>query len=522
MINKENLNSEFEFNQFITTREGYKVDVSSDLWHLPYARYEHASINFELIFPTEFKNSVKEFIIHQLSHTSTHAGLSSFKTIYSEVFSNYSDDELKGCSSKEVLVKLFETALNKSKKEKKLYALYRAIKWYLWSVKNSNDEELFSKQYARQLEGIIIPGNPKGEAVRSLNPERGPLDRSLELQLIINALKNDSCNSFSCLQEKAAVALSIALGRNPSNLCYLRESDLCKLTPFSEVEPTYMIKVPRIKKRQLSPRDDYLEEYLDPFYGKIIEQLISANRTIKLTFNGFNYKDSDQRPLFINESGNKVAIKSFSQDEVFNMTSGQISKLLQSFVSRHNIISPITKKPLKVSARRFRYTLATSLASEGISTKELARILDHSDTQNVQVYYDTRNSIVAHLDKALSQQFAKYVNLFQGKVISDKTEAINGDRDDKQLIFVDEEKLSQPTDIGVCGNTSICHLDPPFSCYLCPKFQPYRSADHDYVLERLLESREQRLKKYENARLGVQLDDVIIAVTNVINICKEA
>ena len=192
MTNLESLNSEFEFSGFITTREGYKVDVSSDLWHLPYARYENASINFELIFPPEFKKPLKDFIIYQLSHTSTHAGLSSFKTIYSEVFSNYSDGEFKSCSSKETLVKLFETALNKSKKEKRLYALYRAIRWYLWAVKNCNDEELFSKQYARQLEGMIIPGNPKGEAVRSSNPESGPLDRSLELQLIINALKNDS------------------------------------------------------------------------------------------------------------------------------------------------------------------------------------------------------------------------------------------------------------------------------------------------------------------------------------------
>ena len=57
--------------------------------------------------------------------------------------------------------------------------------------------------------------------------------------------------------------------------------------------------------------------------------------------------------------------------------------------------------------------------------------------------------------------------------------------------------------------------------YLCPKFQPYRHADHEHVLECLLAGREERLKKYENARLGIQLDEVIAAVAQVAKLCKE-
>ena len=204
------------------------------------------------------------------------------------------------------------------------------------------------------------------------------------------------------------------------------------------------------------------------------------------------------------------------------MTSRDISNLTKSFVLRHSIISPLTGSPLKVSTRRFRYTLASGLASEGISMMELARILDHTDTQHVNVYYDTRSNIIAHLDKASASHFSKYVSLFKGKVVSNDREAINGELDEKHLLFVDEEYPDQQTQIGVCGELSICHLDPPFSCYLCPKFQPYRSANHEQVLDSLLEGREKRLEKYENARLGIQLDDVILAVSNVITLCKEA
>lgn len=514
-LNKKNVNA----SKTITTREGYKVDISSDIWDLPYS-ISASRLRLSKFESTIIREAVKRYVINRMVHTSTSSGRIVFNELVQVILPFINENPENIADVETLLIGAFEQSIAEAKSENRLWTLYRPISWYIWCEKNI-PELGFSTGYARQLASMTIPGCSKGEAVRSLDSHKGPLDRSVELPLIINALKIDKSMEYRHLQEKTALALSIALGRNPSNLAYLRESDLSKLTPFNEDDPTYILKVPRIKKRNLNPRDDYQEEYLDPFYGRIIEQLIKANNAIKLTFDGVKYNSPDQRPLFINQAGNFSAINAYLAGEVFNMTSAQISRLLKSFVSRHNIISPITQKPLQVSARRFRYTLATSLATEGISSKELARILDHSNTQNVMVYYDTRNSVVAHLDRALSKQFSKYVKLFQGKLVKDKFEAINGDREDKQLFFIDENQPSQPTDIGVCGLTSICHLDPPFSCYLCPKFQPYKSADHEHVLERLLESREQRFEKYENARLGIQLDDVIIAVTNVINICQE-
>ena len=98
---------------------------------------------------------------------------------------------------------------------------------------------------------------------------------------------------------------------------------------------------------------------------------------------------------------------------------------------------------------------------------------------------------------------------------------IKEDNPEKYLVFKGDKIEDEIEDIGVCGESSICHLDPPFSCYLCPKFQPYRHADHEYVLESLLNSRNERLKKYENARLGIQLDEVIFAVAQVAEACKK-
>lgn len=41
------------------------------------------------------------------------------------------------------------------------------------------------------------------------------------------------------------------------------------------------------------------------------------------------------------------------------------------------------------------------------------------------------------------------------------------------------------------------------------------------MLESLLNSRNERLEKYENARLGIQLDEVIFAVAQVAEVCKK-
>lgn len=41
------------------------------------------------------------------------------------------------------------------------------------------------------------------------------------------------------------------------------------------------------------------------------------------------------------------------------------------------------------------------------------------------------------------------------------------------------------------------------------------------MLESLLNSRNERLEKYENARLGIQLDEVIFAVAQVAEACKK-
>jgi len=482
----------------------------------------NSSIDFGKILEKGVKWATKRYIQECLEFTSTHSGYAVFQDVWRELFRFQNEfgihHDLDSNGVKRRLISLFENALNDARKDHRLYAMYRPIQWYIWCAENYS-EIGFCPAYALELEAIKVPGNPKGEAVKAEDLDLGPLHRSLELPLLIKTLRSDISSNFDHLQEKAALALSIALGRNPANLTYLKEKDLVNLTPDSD-QPTWVINMPRIKKRQLNPRDDMLQEYLDPEFANYLLELIEANKEIKTNIEFDNKSFSIDRPLFINRYGNNSARLSKQYDSYFNMTSEAISRMLKQFVIRHRIVSPLTGDLLNISARRLRYTLATALAAEGVSKKELARILDHTDTQHVLVYFELAGSIVEHLDKAVAKGFAKYLNLFRGNIVNDDSEAVNGNRDDKHLSFFDESNPTDQTEIGVCGTQSVCHLDPPYSCYLCEKFQPYKHADHDHVLECLLQDRDVRIKKYENSRLGIQLDDVIIAVAQVADQCR--
>lgn len=448
----------------------------------------NSSIDFTKIINLNTRWATKRFIQEKIETTSSHAGYSHFHDVHRELIRYQNDYQLNEYTNyeplKDGIIRSFERALSSARKKQRLWAMYRPIQWYIWCAENY-PETGFCPEYAMELASIKVPGNPKGEAVRSSDPDAGPLDRTLELPLLVTAMKDDKSKVYEHLQQKAAVALSIALGRNPANLTYLKEFDLENLTPNDET-PTWIIKMPRIKKRQINPRDDLMDVFLDEKYAYFLLELIEANKLIstEIYINGKAYEID--KPLFINRTGNKAAVLSGINDSTFNMTSEGISRLLQDFVTRHKIISPVTKYPLRVSTRRFRYTLGTALAAEGVSRKELARILDHTDTQHVEVYFHLAGSIVEDLDKASAKGYSQMLNLFKGKIIDSAKDAINGERDDKHLIYIDESLNADAEDIGVCGKKSVCHLDPPYSCYLCEKFQPYRHADHEHVLDCLI------------------------------------
>jgi len=171
-------------------------------------------------------------------------------------------------------------------------------------------------------------------------------------------------------------------------------------------------------------------------------------------------------------------------------------------------ISPRTHQPLKVTrGHRFRHTLGTDLSNAGMSEWAMARALMHKGTQTVRKYRQVSVELLALIDAKMTDHLALVVNAFTGIIVTDRTSAKNGELADRLI-----------EDLAVCGADAACHLDAPFTCYACGKFQPLLYANHREVLERLERRREQTIATDKTT--GVLWDRAIFACRKVILDCE--
>jgi len=146
----------------------------------------------------------------------------------------------------------------------------------------------------------------------------------------------------------------------------------------------------------------------------------------------------------------------------------------------------------------------------------LAEALDHTDIQHVRVYFDAQSSVVERLDVAAAKEIAPKLALFTGKLVPDE----NGCHKKHILIVPELIKPDKTIEhLGQCGKNEFCTLYPPYSCYLCSRFEPFIDSlpIHTMVLDHLLERRERLLSdSFSSSRIAVQLDEIIYACAHLI------
>lgn len=173
-----------------------------------------------------------------------------------------------------------------------------------------------------------------------------------------------------------------------------------------------------------------------------------------------------------------------------NSPTDSIRSLMIKFSKLANLISPRTGQRLHLNPRRFRTTLASSMAEQGSSLEHIVEILDHSDTQNAKVYIETASTIVDSVEKATEIVLRPLVDRFQGIIIESNNGKIPDDYADK-IINGDITHL-QTSELNIggidgCGRDikkdGLCDFYPPLSCYLCPFFAALDNASHSKVKE---------------------------------------
>jgi hypothetical protein len=409
----------------------------------------------------------------------------------------------------QALVGQVEWVINYYAQAGALWNIYRFVQFYIWSAEHY-PELGFNVAFASELEDMSIPGNPKGEAVRDDLSHNGALHVELETPLIVQALENDSGIEFEHFQQRAAVALALNYGRNPANYTALNEEDLFDALDLPE-SPLWTLKIPRIKKRYISHRSDFISESVELSTLRHIQALIQQNQALSSQVEVNGELINSERPLFRRTEANGVYLRVGMYSSVYRMYSSQFAKLLVAFAERVNLLSPLTGEVMHLTPRRFRYTIGTVYAAMGMSRNELAERLDHSDLQNVEVYYSILSTMRTILDKAAAVHFAAKVGAFLGAAPVEESLIAT----DRRVNFGFEESGAVET-AGGCGLEAQCHRYAPFSCYLCPKFVPFRSEVHARVLDELI--RKQKAIR-STGGLGVGLVDVILAVAKVVSMC---
>nr|WP_274597241.1 site-specific integrase [Microvirga tunisiensis] len=370
--------------------------------------------------------------------------------------------------------------------------------------------EAFSAEVAFELDEKRIPGRLKGQAVLSLDPETGPLN-DLEITGLLNALRAAHNRKTLLLDEQAALWLCIALGPNPFQAALLREQDVEILTEGGQ--SFIQIRVPRTKKPHQLPRTEFKTRKLTMEIGQRILELIEQNRHYREVHGWPN--EAYEFPLFVRRTPRPDQSTGPMAQYAMHLYTDDFTLLVERAARRLGVISPRTQKLLHVTTRRLRYTFATRLVREGASAQELAEALDHTDLQNVHVYFDIKSDIVESLDRATALALGPIAQAFLGKIVGSEAGAVRGD-DPRSRIMSFDKRTEEAEGLGTCGEYSFCGLFAPLACYTCVQFQPWMDGPHDKILHYLLVRRDRKLAAGCDGRMVAIHDATILAIGDVI------
>ncbi|RWL85676.1 MAG: site-specific integrase [Mesorhizobium sp.] len=355
-----------------------------------------------------------------------------------------------------------------------------------------------SDEAVRFLRDSTIKGNVKGTSIRTRDPEEGAFSDG-ELLSIQSAVNEAYARGDLDLPTYAMAWLFLAYGARPIQIAALKEKDLVVCADANGTR-FYALRMPRAKQHGEGTRDSFKTRYCSKQIGQLLELLIKENRALKA-----DSRIADgEWPLFIaNAEGNLPRLQ-------YHMSSHAVGRQLRTKLGR------ITG--LKANAKRFRITLAQRAVDDGKDKYTVAELLDHSDTQNVEVYFEAGPAMVERLDRHLAMELAPLAQAFAGVLVLSEADARRGD-DPRSRIYDKTLRNNVDRPLGTCGQMSFCGLHAPFACYTCRHFQPWLDAPHEEFLLALIEDRDRMVAESYSPKIYNIKNRTILAVAEVVQLC---
>lgn len=479
------------------TRDGYEVDFNSSSWKLS------KDVSFPVSNATRFLNDqmyemYREVLASYAKGNSPH---------YAENL-NYRClhyfDEISAMPIFSVESLLSYRALLGRKGEPGLAMLRSFIRRW-----GSLGYDGIPRETIRLLDKWALSGGDRGNPIRSMCPERGPLT-DIEMDAVLTGTIEAYEAGRLPLSDISLAMTVMMTGRRPIQITALKIGDL-----HSRSEK-YFLSVPRAKQRNDGGwRRAFKQVPIVEDLWLLLQQQAEA---VYRKFAALSHLTSELRgklPLFPNYSAlnqsEELAVQLDS--DRLHMRTERLQKAMVDVAEKISVNSERTGRPILINAYRFRYTLGTNLGREGKGEYVIAEALDHADTQHTGAYVKNLPEIVERIDKAVAYQLAPIAQAFQGVVI--KTER------DARRVDDPSSRISNGTEsLGSCGSYGFCGALAPIACYTCNHFQPWLDGLHEDVLNRLLQERDRIIDLTGDLKVASINDRLILAVSDGLSAAK--
>lgn len=360
---------------------------------------------------------------------------------------------------------------------------------------------------AALLTQLPSPTNITGEAVRTSDPDKGPLT-DIEFAALMTALHRHYADGKLDRERYTLGLLAASLGARPIQLALLKTRDL-EIREQSDSSMSYVLHVPRAKQKDTMARSLMRERPLTRDIGELVAAQADAVRE------GLRLEDfrSGEAPLFPCPRRGGV-LAGFVGHSLPKDLGDRIARLFEGL----GVPSERTGRALKISQIRLRRTMGTRAAAEGHGPLVIAELLDHTTTMQAHVYVEVIPEIVERIDRAVALQLAPLAHAFAGTLVR---------REDQHGLevgshhLIHDMTLAPDSEVGACGRREVCGLLAPLACYTCRHFRPWLDGPHEQVLRSLIADRD-RLWATTDARIASVNDPTILAVADVINRCAAA
>lgn len=389
------------------------------------------------------------------------------------------------------------------------------LAWNEWGFPGVDDEVV------KYLEEQTLKGNVKGKAVKKACPYSGPLT-----QIEMGALLNWASNAFTVKTinlNQYAFFLTLAFtGRRAIQIRYLRSVDLkCREDAKGH---DYVVNFPRVKQKGGGFRENFNSMFVNEDLYLILLNMAEASQGYVERVLGKKLPESirGQIPIFLAEDRvdglrdiEHLVDCLDKKPDYLHLNKVGAMQVLREVAVKNTARSERTGEFINFTSRRFRYTKGTNLARRGITGVVLAMALDHTDTQNIDVYTANTEEMAEQIDEIMTPFLAPLAQAFAGKLINSERDALRA-KDPHSRVKNDNSNA-----IGNCGTHAFC-ASGYRACYTCVSFQAWRDAPHEEVLEEILTERKRQKESGASSNVIQSTDLLLLAVQQIILLCNQA